>query len=91
VSCWGYGYFGQLGDGNALLSLTPVSVSGLTGVSAIGNGSLHTCAVLTDGTVECWGDDSFGQLGNVTTTNSSTPVKVKGLTGVIAPLDGIDS
>jgi alpha-tubulin suppressor-like RCC1 family protein len=39
-------------------------------------GSLHSCAVLANGTAKCWGRNSNGQLGNGITTDASTPVVV---------------
>ena len=78
VECWGYNAWGQLGNGTTDSSSSPVQVSGITNVRAIGVGSRHTCALLSDGTVECWGDNSSGQLGNGTTVKSTTPVSVVG-------------
>jgi alpha-tubulin suppressor-like RCC1 family protein len=97
VKCWGYNGSGQLGDGTDTgpqlcssehptpCSSTPVVVSGLSsGVSAIGSGWDHTCAVLDSGALECWGSNGDGQLGNGTTTDSSTPVAVQLPEGVKA-------
>ena len=66
----------------------PVTVSGITGATAITTGAYHTCAVLGNGTLRCWGRNGQGQLGNGTFTNSSTPVPVSGLTGVAAVSGG---
>jgi len=80
VKCWGDDGMGQLGDGRpGGRSLVPVSVSGLSNVTALTLGEFHSCALLSDGTMKCWGHNGFGQLGDGTTTNRSTPVTVAGL------------
>ncbi|MGD9732695.1 MAG: hypothetical protein AB7U45_10985 [Desulfamplus sp.] len=90
VWSWGYNYDGELGNGTADNSTTPVQVAGLTGISAVdaaANG-YHTAALKNDGTVWTWGYNGYGQLGNGTAENSTNPVQVEGLTGVSAVAAG---
>jgi alpha-tubulin suppressor-like RCC1 family protein len=86
VRCWGFDGDGELGNGTIEASdvLPPVAVSNLSGVTAIGNGPFHDCAVKSDGHVACWGANESGELGNGTTTASSVPVAVANLTNAIA-------
>jgi alpha-tubulin suppressor-like RCC1 family protein len=86
AKCWGYNYWGQLGDGARTnrLRLTPVTVSGLTNAVAIAAGYYHTCALLNNGTAKCWGNNNYGQLGNGTIASNNTPVTVSGLTNAVA-------
>ena len=90
---WGYNFYGQVGAPSAVCQngscstqnrLTPVQVSGLSGVTAIAAGSQHSLALKSNGTVWAWGRNDEGQLGNGTTTSGSTPVQVSGLSGVVA-------
>ncbi len=80
VKSWGYNGNGQLGDGtNAFIRYSPVTVVGLSGVTAIAAGFFHSLALLSNGTVKAWGDNTYGQLGNGTNTSSSSPVTVDGI------------
>ena len=86
AKCWGYGGYGQLGDGTIGDTATPVNVTGLTsGVASISTGWNHTCAV-HEGAAKCWGYGGYGQLGDGNiTTRRTTPVDVTGLTsGVVS-------
>ncbi len=81
MKCWGANYDGQLGNGTAVDSTTPVTVSGLTfGVSEMVARGSHTCAVITDGGIRCWGYNGNGQLGTGNTTSFTSPQSVVGLT-----------
>ena len=93
IRCWGWNGYGQLGDGTTggISGSPPVAVGGISNALSIHTGSIHTCAVLANGTVKCWGKNDYGQLGQGTSEGpqtcfgrgcSSTPLTVPGLTGV---------
>lgn len=84
-SVWAWGQFikGNLGGSGTpgvplrVLGLPDVTTNPAIGVAA---GSMHSLALLKDGSVRAWGDNSSGQLGNDSvTTYTSSPVLVMGL------------
>jgi alpha-tubulin suppressor-like RCC1 family protein len=82
VSCWGYNYYGELGDGTTINRTVPTQTSSLgTGRTAVAlsSGGYHTCAILDDGSVSCWGWNRDGQLGDGTTTDRNTPTQTSSL------------
>lgn len=84
--CWGWNYYGQLGDGSTTNRLTSVQVSGLTsGVTRISAGSNYTCAIHS-GAAKCWGYNGAGQLGNGSTGQSFTPTQVSGMTSGVSSI-----
>jgi alpha-tubulin suppressor-like RCC1 family protein len=83
---WGYNSNGQLGNSGTTSSSVPMAVSQsgvLAGkvVIAVAEGSSHSLALCSDGTVAAWGFNNVGQLGNGTTTSSTVPVSLSGLAG----------
>jgi alpha-tubulin suppressor-like RCC1 family protein len=90
VRSWGYGFDGDLGDGNERNSSVPVEVKGLRDATALAAGGSFGLALLKDGTVRSWGANGAGQLGNGRTKERAVPVKVKGLTHVTAVAAGGD-
>jgi alpha-tubulin suppressor-like RCC1 family protein len=85
LKCWGWNFYGQLGEGSMANRNQPVAVQGLKGkVFAVAGGGGHTCAILEGGELFCWGLNKNGQLGNQTTLDSSLPVKVGGVIGSVS-------
>lgn len=79
VKCWGWNYYGELGNGTKTNSAVPVSVAGITNATAVAVQEGHACAVLSTGSIDCWGRNAAGDLGNETWTDSLTPVAVTGI------------
>jgi alpha-tubulin suppressor-like RCC1 family protein len=81
--CWGYNYYGQLGNGSNVDSANPVVVLDPTGMSSLKNivavsvGEFSACAIDSDGHAYCWGFNGYGQLGDGIRNNSTLPVAVK--------------
>jgi alpha-tubulin suppressor-like RCC1 family protein len=107
VKAWGANEYGQLGIGNDTgpqkcsffepCSTTPLTVTGLSGVTQVSGGGVHNLALLGDGTVKAWGGNGSGELGNGSHTGpetcgrypfqeacSTSPVPVSGLAEVVA-------
>lgn len=75
--CWGYGAYGQLGDGNSGSSPRPLAMATGLLFQSITAGSYHTCG-LAGGSAYCWGQNFAGALGDGTTSQAQTPVTVSG-------------
>lgn len=80
--CWGYNYWGQLGNGKTSglgtkATPQPAPAVGLFGVLGVAAGGFTSCALTTAG-AWCWGMGTSGQLGNGTKeSNYPTPVAVQ--------------
>ena len=78
LRCWGWGFFGQLGQNfpgfgtfndswgdqaNELPSDLPSDIDTGSQVTDVTAGGNHTCALSSDGHLKCWGRGDSGQLG----------------------------
>ncbi len=78
VWCWGYGAYGELGNGDDNSESAPVQVLNLNNAQDVTAGVRGTCALTTVGEVWCWGRAKFGQIGSGTWVNEVTfPIRVK--------------
>jgi len=76
--CWGYNWWGQIGDGtqgshgsgNAFL---PRYVSLQQNVVEVATSGRFTCAILDDASVKCWGNNEYGTLGDGTLASTNKP------------------
>ncbi len=77
LSCWGDDGDGRLGvaGGDAGTGQTPVTIAGGPWV-APAVGSVHSCALASDGGVWCWGGNASGQLGSGDRTSRPEPRQV---------------
>lgn len=79
--CWGFGIYGQRGDGTHLANRgAPFEVlGGRTDWASVSAGGQHTCARRTTGRLFCAGYDGSGQLGvGGGQTDRATPTQVAG-------------
>ncbi len=82
--CWGWNYFGQLGNGEVGDQFgnepRPVPITGGYTFASLTTGLYHTCGITTAGESYCWGAGSSGELGNGddTVLGSPTPLPIVG-------------
>jgi alpha-tubulin suppressor-like RCC1 family protein len=82
MACWGWNYYGQLGNGMRTTSTVPVRANAMMGgVAQIALGWGHMCVITDTGGVQCWGLNEFGQVGDGSTADSYLPMDVLGLSG----------
>jgi alpha-tubulin suppressor-like RCC1 family protein len=86
LQCWGWNYYGQLGDGMRATQIRPVTVKRMMeDATDVAAGWAHTCAITAAGGVKCWGWNAFGQLGDGTNLDSPVPLAVAGMGGSALP------
>ena len=82
---WGSDWYGELGNGPAPGSSSPVRVDMPDGVKVtdISAGYFNSVALGEDTNTYAWGSNSFGELGNGKTWNFSSPALVQQPDGVV--------
>ncbi len=85
LRCWGGNLGGQIGNGSTAPSPTPSALA-LSGVTLVGGGASHSCALTATG-MQCWGENDRGQLGlGATSAPRTSPTPVVGLPGTPSDL-----
>ncbi|MDF2879953.1 MAG: hypothetical protein K0R54_510, partial [Clostridiaceae bacterium] len=82
LKAWGQNSSGEVGIGNKLQQLSPVTIPGLTNVKQVSAKASNSFALIEDGTVKAWGSNGYGQLGIGHTTGQMSPVIIPGLINV---------
>ncbi len=77
VQCWGYNFYGQVGNNSYLNRNAATAVSGLGAVTSLALGTFHSCALMASSEVWCWGDNRASAVGDGTTTNRLVPTAVQ--------------
>jgi alpha-tubulin suppressor-like RCC1 family protein len=74
VWSWGYGQYGQLGNGStAAAAPTPAMIADLTDVIHVYGGAFHSLALKSNGEVWGWGANQVGELGGSIPNEQTTP------------------
>lgn len=76
--CWGWNYYGNVGDGTTDDTNVPTLVSMPPNVDfrSISVGEQHACALSTGGAAYCWGNNGNGELGIGNGSFPTTPTAV---------------
>src|SRR3989339_523895 len=74
VLCWGYGNYGQLGNGGFSTLGNPTLINDTSAYKSISAGDYYTCGIRkNDSRVLCWGFGGNGELGDGGTENNLIP------------------
>lgn len=74
--CWGWNFYGQLGDGTTISRNVPTAVGIGTNWKSVAIGLYFTVGLTSNGSLWAWGFNDYGQLGDGTFTNKTTPTQI---------------
>ncbi len=63
VWCWGWNFYGQVGDGTTTDRWTPAEVGSSPDWVSVDAGENHVCGLLNNHTLWCWGSNQYSQIG----------------------------
>lgn len=61
--CWGWNWWGQLGNDSITDSALPLRIPGGLAFESLTSGAHHICGLTSEGKAYCWGRGREGQLG----------------------------
>jgi alpha-tubulin suppressor-like RCC1 family protein len=73
---WGYGGYGQMGNGTLANKNIPTRIGAANDWIKISVGQGHVMALKSNGTLWAWGYNLYGQLGDGTTANKLVPIQI---------------
>ena len=74
--CWGWNFYGQIGDGTTTNKHSPTRIGVDSDWTSVSSGSNHTCAIKEGGELYCWGVNGNGRLGDGSVTQRNTPTRI---------------
>ena len=83
--CWGYGVYGQTGNGKFVDYVAPQKIPNFSGAAQLATSTFAACARMNNGTVQCWGSNLYREQGTpaLATMSQSSPHQVPNLDHVI--------
>lgn len=76
IYCWGFNFYGNLGDGTVVPHARPMQVGSATDWIDVEAGYYTVCGIRADHSMWCWGRGNFGQLGDGRGVSEYSPTKV---------------
>jgi len=84
VTVFGKNNYGQLGDNTIVNKDTAIVLAGLSAVTVLEGGGVHSLALKNDGNILVWGRSNNGQLGLGNTLDQHAPILLNSLNKIIS-------